>query len=131
MLRRISRCRPKQWDLALAQDEFSFNGCITGLLKKCLVVNTKVPSFKTDLTTLPIFNSIALTTATEIHKMLQEVQHLEFSNSKYTEMADKRRRAKSFSMGDLVIWQLNNVCVVSSFVTNLKWTQFPVMQFRV
>lgn len=107
----ISGCWPKQWDLALALAEFAFNEMINRSIAKNPfdVVYTKVPSFTTNLNAPPMFKSnAALKTADEIHQMLQEVrQHLEASNSKCKTLADRKKRAKSFSVGDLLMGHLS------------------------
>lgn len=107
MLHCITGCRPKQWDLALQQVELALNGMVNRSFRRSpfLIVYTKVPTFTADLTTLSLFKSSATMKSTnDIQAMLEEVkQHLEYSNSKGKEAADKKRRAMQFSVGDLVM----------------------------
>lgn len=72
MITCLSSSRPKQWDQSLPQTEFSFNGRVNRFTGKTPfdMVYTKVPSFRTDLTTLIMFKSRSTT------KLVEDIQKM-------------------------------------------------------
>ncbi|KAL8091064.1 hypothetical protein AgCh_040244 [Apium graveolens] len=98
LLRCISGDRPKQWDLALAQAEFTYNNSINRSTKRSpfQIVYTSIPQHVVDLVPLPKLpgKSIAADHMIEkIAKLHEEVKlNLEKANAKYKEAADKHRR---------------------------------------
>lgn len=134
MLRCLVSSRPKQWDGALAQAEFAYN-CMqnrsTGL-SPFAIVYTKPPSLTTDLS-LPTSGSHATAEqlATTFTDIQQQVTHsLEFANAKYKQQADKHRRQKDFTVGDLVVVFLRRERFPSGTyhkLQNKKIGPFPIL----
>lgn len=126
LLRCISGDRPKQWDLALAQAEFTYNNSINRSTKKSpfQIVYTSIPQHVVDLVPLPKLpgKSIAADHMIEkIAKLHEEVKlNLEKANAKYKEAADKHRRFKSFEEGDLVMVHLRREIFPAGTYNKLK-----------
>ena len=101
----ISGGRPKQWDLALAQAEFSYNSLENRSIGKSpfSIVYCCLPKHALDL--VPLQKLLGLSIATEnmadrIHAIQEVVRNqLEASTAKYKEATDKKRLEKVFNEG--------------------------------
>uniref|UniRef100_A0A5B7BER3 RNA-directed DNA polymerase n=1 Tax=Davidia involucrata TaxID=16924 RepID=A0A5B7BER3_DAVIN len=109
LIRCTSGDRPKQWDVGLPQMEFAYN-CMTNRSTKKTpfeIVYTKPPKQALDLAPLPKLpgSSIAAENFADRYYTIQEEvkQNLEKANNLYKAAADKHRRPKVFTEGDLVM----------------------------
>lgn len=110
MLRCVAADHPKNWDLTLPQVEFAYNSVpnrSTGYSPSSIVY-TKAPNQSVDLVALPHpKNRTAMEFADQIVHLHQDVKHkLESANAQYKAHADRHRRPKSFTEGDLVMVHL-------------------------
>ncbi|XP_062088803.1 uncharacterized protein LOC133795367 [Humulus lupulus] len=110
MIHCIASDKPKQWDLALPQAEFSFN-CLPNRstdLDPFQIVYTEVPNLTVDFVALLKLKSKSTSElADEIVQMHQDVKHrLIQSAAAYKESADKHHHLKTFSKGELVMVHL-------------------------
>jgi uncharacterized protein (UPF0276 family) len=116
-LRNLIRClsgeKPKQWDLTLAQAEFAYNSMINRSIGKTpfQIVYCQPPRHALDLAPLPKLPSMSIAVehmADRIKAIQEEVRtNLEESNARYKAAADRKRRAKIFQVGDLVMVYLH------------------------
>ncbi|PKU73240.1 RNA-directed DNA polymerase [Dendrobium catenatum] len=107
MLRCVVQEHPRLWDELLGQAEFAYNSMTNRSTGKSpfSIVYTKLPNHTVDLAVLPKCSSkSAVDFATQFSQMLQEVREkLTESNKKYEEDANRRRHARVFKPGDLVM----------------------------
>ena len=105
MIRCICGDRKGQWDLALSLPEFSYSNSkhrSTGR-SPFSIVYTKVPTHVVDLVKLPSKGSskAAISFADNYTELFEEIRNvLEAQNQKYKQLADCKRRLKSFQAGD-------------------------------
>jgi len=98
----------RQWDLVLAQAEFSYNNSISQTTGKCPfeVVYGQRPLSPLDLSPLPTlreYSSNADERAKQIKKLHEDVrQKILRQNARYQNQANKHRRLVVFKEGDLV-----------------------------
>ena len=113
LIRCLSGEKPRQWDLALAQAEFAYNSSknrSTGYAP-FQIVYAKIPNHTLDLVSLPSLPNSHVTademidSLANLHKTVK--LHLEAANAKYKADADKHRRFKSYTEGDMVMVYLS------------------------
>ncbi|XP_011015163.1 PREDICTED: uncharacterized protein LOC105118819 [Populus euphratica] len=101
--------KPKQWDLTLAQAKFAYNSMINRSSGKppFQIVYCQPPQHALDLAPLPKLPGMSIAAehmADRIKAIQGEVRtNLEKSNARYKAAADRKRRAKDFQVGDLVM----------------------------
>lgn len=111
MIRCLVGDHPKQWDTVLAQEEFAYNAMVNRSTGRAPfdIVYSKPPNFTMDLVYLPhLRNKTEADFADQVVQTHREVtRNLEEANARYKLTADKHRRPKSFSVGDLVMVHLS------------------------
>lgn len=113
MIQCISEEKPKKWDLALAQAEFSYNNIVNHSTSKSpfTVIYCQPPKLALDLVNLPKHPEKSVTAENMVDHVMsiqEEVKmHLEEATAKYKEAADKKRRKKVFEEGEYVMVYLH------------------------
>ncbi|PKU75011.1 ATP-dependent DNA helicase RecG [Dendrobium catenatum] len=110
MLRCLVQDNPRQWEERLSQAEFAYNATMnrsTGH-SPFQVVYTKLPNQIVDVAILPKNAKSAVNkTIAEIQDTLNSVkENLQNSNDKYKQRSDRRRRFKTFNVGELVMLRM-------------------------
>jgi len=109
LIRCLSGERPKQWDLTLAQAEFAYNSMLNRSTGKTpfQIVYCQPPHHALDLAPLPKIPRMSIAVkhmADRIKTIQEEVRaNLEEANVQYKTSADRKRRAKVYQVGDLVM----------------------------
>lgn len=102
--------KPCHWDSILPQAEFAYNSSVSRSTGKSpfAIVYTKVLNHTLDLVSLPRTHNPAAYSLAEtiVQTHLDVHRHLADANAQYKKNADKHRRRKLFSVGDLVMVHL-------------------------
>ncbi|WRX11626.1 Integrase [Theobroma cacao] len=110
----------RQWDLVLAQAEFSYNNFVSQTTGRCPfeVVYGKRPLSPLDLPVLPTtreFSADAEERAKQIKKLHEEVREkTNRQTDRYQKQANKHKKPASFKKGDLVWIHLRKECFPKS-----------------
>jgi len=105
LIRCLSGERPKQWDLTLAQAEFAYKSMLGKTPFQ--IVYCKPPHYALDLAPLPKIQGMSIAAehmAYRIKTIQEEVRaNLEEADVRYKTAADRKRRAKVYQVGDLMM----------------------------
>jgi hypothetical protein len=137
LIRCLSGERPKQWDLTLAQAEFAYNSMLNRSTGKTpfQIVYCQPPHHALDLAPLPKIPRMSIAVkhmADRIKTIQEEVRaNLEEANVQYKTSADRKRRAKVYQVGDLVMVYLRKGRLPAGTynkLNNKKHNPFQILQ---
>ena len=133
----LSGDKPKQWDLALPQAEFTFNHMTNRSTDKSPfeVVYTSLPQVTFDLANLPSVVDVSMKVEAMVErtsKLHQEIKsHLELAIDSYKTIVNSHKRFKEYQVGDLVMLYLRKSRLPAGHhfkMTNKRMGPFQILE---